>query len=61
LKQFIGRRFAIRAEAQWLPILIDPEVGGWACGTVGLGDCVVVLNGRLTQQFEINVGPVLRF
>ena len=35
LKQFLGSRFAIRAEAKWLPILIDPEVGAWACGTVG--------------------------
>jgi hypothetical protein len=61
LKQSLGSRFAIRAEAKWLPILIDPEVGGWACGTVGIGGCLVVLNGPLTQQFEFSVGPVLRF
>ena len=61
LKQFPGSSFAIRAEAKWLPILIDPEVGAWACGTVGAGGCLVVLNGRLTQQFELSVGPVVRF
>ena len=61
LKQFLGPRFAIRGEAQWLPIVIDPEVGAWGCGTVGLGGCFVILNGRLTQQFELSVGPVLRF
>jgi len=61
LKQFLGSRFAIRAEAKWLPILIEPEVGGWACGTVGVGGCLVVLNGRLMQQFELSVGPVVRF
>ena len=61
LKQFVGSRFAIRAEAKWLPILIDPEVGAWACGAVGVGGCLVVLNGPLTQQFELSVGPVLRF
>jgi opacity protein-like surface antigen len=61
LKQFLGSRFAIRAEAQWLPILIDPEVGAFACGTINVGGCLVVLTGRLTQQFEMSVGPVLRF
>jgi hypothetical protein len=61
LKQFLGSWFAIRAEAQWLPILIDPEVGAFACGTVGLGGCLVVLTGPLTQQFELSVGPVVRF
>ena len=61
LKQFLGSRFAIRAEAKWLPILIDPEVGSWACGTAGAGGCLVVLTGRLTQQFELSVGPVVRF
>jgi hypothetical protein len=61
LKQFLGSRVAIRAEAKWLPILIDPEVGAWACGTVGVGGCLVVLTGSLTQQFELSVGPVVRF
>jgi hypothetical protein len=61
LKQFLGSRFAIRAEAKWLPILIDPKVGSWACGTVGVGGCLVVLSGPLAQQFELSVGPVVRF
>jgi hypothetical protein len=61
LKQSLGSRFGIRAEAKWLPILIDPEVGGWACGVVGVGGCLVVLTGPLTQQFEFSVGPVVRF
>ncbi len=61
VKQFLGSRFAIRAEAKWLPILIAPEVGAWACGTVGLGGCLVVLTGPAAQQFELSVGPVVRF
>ena len=61
LKQFLGSRLAIRGEAHWLPILIDPEVGAFACGTLGAGGCLVVLNGRLTQQFQLSVGPVVRF
>ena len=61
LKQFLGSRFAIRAEAKWLRSLIDPQVGPWACGTVGVNGCLVVLTGPLTQQFELSVGPVIRF
>jgi len=60
LKQFVGSKVAIRAEAHWLPIWIDPEVGGFACNSVS-GGCLVLLNGRLTQQFELSVGPVVRF
>src|SRR5262245_32729611 len=61
LKQFVGSRLAIRAEAQWLPILVDPEVSTFACGTGPIGGCLILLNGRLTQQFEVSVGPVVRF
>ncbi len=61
LKQFLGSRLAIHAEAKWLPILIDPEVRAFACGTIGVGGCLVVLTGSLTQQFELSIGPVVRF
>ena len=61
LKQFLGSRFAIRAEAQWLPILIAPEVGAFGCGALAAGGCFIVLDGKLTQQFEISIGPVIRF
>jgi hypothetical protein len=61
LKQFLGSRFAIRAEAQWLPIVLEPSVDGFACGTIQFGGCLVVLNGELVQQFQIAVGPVIRF
>ena len=61
LKQFLGSRFAIRAEAQWLPIVVEPAVSGFACGTIQFGGCLVVLNGDLVQQFQLSIGPVLRF
>ena len=61
LKQFLTSRLAIRAEAHWLPILIEPSVGAFACGTVGRGGCLVVLNGRRVEQFEVSVGPAIRF
>ena len=61
LKQFLGSRLAIRAEAQWLPILVEPSVGGFACGTIQFGGCLVILNGELVQQFQLSIGPVVRF
>jgi hypothetical protein len=61
LKQFLGSRLAIRAEAQWLPIVVDPSVSGFACGTIQFGGCLVVLDGDLVQQFQLSVGPVVRF
>ena len=61
LKQFLGSRFAVRAQASWLPIWIEPEVEGWACSPVQLGGCLAVLTGRLTQQLELSIGPVVRF
>jgi hypothetical protein len=60
LKQFLGSRLAIRAEAHWLPIWIEPEVGGFGCNSF-TGGCFVLLNGPLTQQWELSVGPVVRF
>ena len=61
LKQFLGSRLAIRAEAQWLPIVFDPSVSGFACGTIQFGGCFVVLSGDLVQQFQLSIGPVVRF
>ena len=61
LKQFLGSRLAIRAEAQWLPILVEPSVSGFACGTIQFGGCLVVLNGELVQQLQLSIGPVVRF
>ena len=61
LKQSLGRRFAIRAEAQWLPILVEPSVGGFACGTLQFGGCLVVLDGELVSQFQLSIGPVVKF
>ena len=61
LKQFLGSRLAIRAEAQWLPIVVEPAVDGFACGTIQFGGCLVILKGELVQQFQLSIGPVVRF
>ena len=61
LKQFLGSWFAIRADAQWLPILVEPSVSGFACGTIQFGGCLVLLNGDLVHQLQFSIGPVVRF
>jgi len=61
LKQFLGSRFAIRADALWLPVLVDQSVGRFACGTIQFGGCLVLLSGELLQQFQLTIGPVVRF
>ena len=61
LKQFLGSRLAVRAEAEWLPIVVEPSVDGFACGTIQFGGCLVILNGELVQQFQLSIGPVVRF
>ena len=58
LKMAINSKLGIRLEARWLPIWVQPEVSGFACG---FGGCIAVLSGRLTQQFEVTAGPVFRF
>jgi len=58
LKISLNSKLGIRLQAQWLPIWVQPEVSSFACG---FGGCVAVLSGRLTQQFEVSAGPVLRF
>ena len=58
LKVAVNSKLAIRVEARWLPIWVQPEVSTFACG---FGGCIAVLSGRLTQQFEVTTGPVFRF
>lgn len=58
LKVSVNSKLGIRVEARWLPIWVQPEVSGFACG---FGGCIAVLSGRLTQQFEVTAGPVFRF
>jgi len=44
-----------------LPIVVEPSVDGFACGTIQFGGCLVILNGELVQQFQLSIGPVVRF
>jgi opacity protein-like surface antigen len=57
VKYFPVKWFGLRLQAQWLPIWLNPELKGIACG----GGCVIVLGGRLASQGEVSVGPTFSF
>jgi hypothetical protein len=57
VKFFPHPRLGLRIQAEWLPIWVNPEIKGFACG----GGCVVALGGRLASQGEVSIGPVFRF
>src|SRR5262249_45691985 len=57
VKFFANRHVGLRVQAEWLPILVEPQVGAFVCG----GGCVVHLGGQLSSQGEVTIGPVFRF
>ena len=57
IKVYFNRHTGLRMQAEWLPLVINPEVSALVCG----GGCVVHLNATLVSQGEIAVGPIFRF
>jgi hypothetical protein len=57
VKLFFTRHLGVRAQAQWLPLVVNPAVVSFICG----GGCVGHLSASLVSQGEMAVGPVLRF
>ena len=55
-KVFLNRNVGFRLQGEWVPILIDPEVG-IACGA----GCIVHLKTQFTSQGEFAAGPLFRF
>ena len=57
IKVYFDRHMGLRMQAEWLPLVINPEVSSLVCG----GGCVVRLSATLVSQGEIAVGPIFRF
>jgi hypothetical protein len=53
----LTRRFGLRFNAQYIGILVSPEIRGVVCA----GGCVAVIGGRVTSQLDFSVGPTFRF
>ena len=56
VKFFVAQHIGFRIQAEWLPILVNPQ-GSASCG-VG---CVAHLSATVASQAEVAVGPVIRF
>jgi len=50
------RHIGFKVQAEWLPILLDPE-GQFICG----GGCVIHVGGSVASQGEVFAGPIFRF
>jgi len=57
VKFFPTRHLGFKMQAQWLPVLVDPEVVSFVCGT----GCAFRLQSQGISQGEFAVGPVFRF
>jgi hypothetical protein len=57
VKIFPERRFGLRVQAEWLPVVMHAEVQRLICA----GGCIVGLGGGLMNQFEVSIGPTFRF
>ena len=57
LKVYFSRHVGLRFQVEWLPIVVNPEVGAFVCGA----GCVVHLSATAVSQGEIVAGPLFRF
>jgi hypothetical protein len=55
-KFYINRNVGLRLQAEWLPVLINPNVD-LACGSA----CVIRVKTQLASQGQFSVGPLFRF
>jgi hypothetical protein len=56
IRLYASRHFGFKIQAEWLPVLADPQVA-FICG----GGCIVHAGGSVASQGEVFVGPILRF
>lgn len=57
IKVYFARHLGIRAQGEWIPVIVEPEVTSFVCGS----GCIVRLSARMVSQGEIVVGPLFRF
>jgi hypothetical protein len=57
LKIFPAQHWGVQVHVEWLPIALQTELQRIVCN----GGCIVALNGGITNQFVVSVGPVFRF
>jgi len=56
LRLYASRHIGFKIQAEWLPVLVDPQVD-LICGS----GCIVHIRSTVGSQGEVFMGPVLRF
>ena len=56
LKVFPSPQVGFKVQAQWLPIVFNPEITAQCAG-----NCVIRFGGKIGSQVELAAGPVFRF
>jgi hypothetical protein len=56
LRFYPTRHFGFKVQAEWVPVLIDPQVA-FVCGA----GCIVHAGGSISSQGEVFIGPIVRF
>jgi hypothetical protein len=51
------RHFGVRLAVEYVPIVMHTALQRVVC----VNGCIVVLNGGIMNQFDVNVGPIFRF
>jgi hypothetical protein len=56
IRFYAGRHFGFKMQAEWLPIVVSPNVA-FVCG----GGCIIHVGGTAVSQGEAFAGPFFRF
>ena len=57
VKFMTRRRWGLRVAVEYIPIVKHSELQRVVC----VNGCIVALNGGIMNQFDVNVGPIIRF
>ena len=56
IRLYLNRRFGFKFQAEWLPVVVNPEVA-FVCGA----GCIIRVRAIVASQGEAFVGPIFRF
>jgi hypothetical protein len=56
IRLYLNRHFGFKLQAEWLPIVVNPEVA-FVCGA----GCIIRVRAIVASQGEAFVGPIFRF
>jgi hypothetical protein len=58
VKIYPSQHYGLQFQTNWQAIVLNAGLQQLVCGG---GGCIVVLNGGITSQFQVSIGPLFRF